>query len=94
MLNLNFPKGRLFCVALVFCVVFFEQLGDESFSLWYVQHISSTTAGGSNRPLLTLYSTPQAGLTAGSDSRVLGANPLSPYALFLSYRVRTVFGGL
>ena len=32
-LNLHFPKGRFFCVALVF--VLFEQLGDECFSWWY-----------------------------------------------------------
>ena len=33
--NLHFLKGRLFCVALAFCL--FEWLGEEYFS-WYVQH--------------------------------------------------------
>ena len=41
-LNLHFPKGRLFCLALVFfCLL--ERLGDEQglayFSQWYVQHM-------------------------------------------------------
>ena len=36
-LNLHFPKGRLFCVALV--LVFFERLGDEYFSWWYEQRM-------------------------------------------------------
>ena len=36
-INLYFLKGRLFCVAFVFCL--FEQLGDEYFS-WYGTGIS------------------------------------------------------
>ena len=35
--NRHSLKGRLFCVALVFCL--FERLGDEYFSWWYVQHM-------------------------------------------------------
>ena len=52
-LNLYFPKGRLFCVALV--CLFFERLGDEYFSWWYGQHMLPSDTGISLYALYTIF---------------------------------------